>query len=247
MFSPVKSAPRWQQQPPQPAAAPADRYWERPPLRHPTAATTPYQGPEFHQQLGGRPPASYKPSYSSDDFPAYNYYKPPERPDVRPVYRPPPSQHDRQSQSVVVNSKAVSGLQRRPPPAPPAATVQPIPAPYRGQPNSHLHRPYQLNSDYNHKLNVLPPVQSSEWAPRPPVMEPGRPITEARRPLTEARRTVTEARPPVEPTDTRWYRGDYQDAFEQTHEYYNLDVVPPSEGVQEEYEYDDYEDEDENS
>jgi hypothetical protein len=225
----VKSAPRWQQQQPQPAAAPADRYWERPPLRHPTAATTPYQGPEFHQQLGGRPPASYKPS---SDFPAYNYYKPPERPDVRPVYRPPPSQqqqHDRQSQSVVVNSKAVSGLQRRPLPPPLAATVQPIPAPYRG----HLHRPYQLNSDYNHKLNVLPPVQSSEWAPRPPVTEPGRP--------------VTEARPPVEPTDTRWYRGDYQDAFEQTHEYYNLDVVPPSEGVQEEYEYDDYEDEDESS
>jgi len=46
--------------------------------------------------------------------------------------------------------------------------------------------------------------------------------------------------------DTRWYRGDYQDAFRQTHEYYNLDVVASPAGEQqqqeEEDEYEYYED-----
>jgi hypothetical protein len=45
--------------------------------------------------------------------------------------------------------------------------------------------------------------------------------------------------------DTRWYRGDYQDAFKETHEYYNLDVVAAPGGASEnddngyEYEYED--------
>ena len=28
--------------------------------------------------------------------------------------------------------------------------------------------------------------------------------------------------------DHQWYRGDYQDEFRETHDYYSLDVVPPS-------------------
>jgi len=29
--------------------------------------------------------------------------------------------------------------------------------------------------------------------------------------------------------DHQWYRGDYQDEFRETHDYYSLDVVPPNE------------------
>jgi hypothetical protein len=122
--------------------------------------------------------------YNSNNYQPYGYHRPElaghhqlvdagGRPDVRPVYRP-------QSTAVVVNSKAVNGLQR-PAVSPP------------------------LNS-------YSQPYSESPWQVAAP--------------------------------DTQWYKGDYQDAFQQTHEYYNLDVVDaPGDKGDQEYEY--YEEEEE--
>ena len=187
VFSPIKSAPRWPT-----LAVPRPPYLHYPPA-------DPY-GDRTHQRKFERPPTGVggTDAYSNNN----NYHRLTDadgRPDVRPVYRPPPQS------AVVVNSKAVNGLQRPPPMA-----VRPLnnfpqqaaPLPGTGQ--------------YNPKLS-LPYSQSAPW------------------------RQASTAAP-----DTRWYRGDYPDAFQQTHEYYNLDVVaaPGTSGdrggendEEEEYEY----------